>query len=812
MTRILQDLRYAWRNLSHSPALSLVIVFSIALGIAANTTVFSVANGLLWGLLPVNHPERLVMFSEGRSFSYPDYMDLSRLTADVFDGGVVAHFPIIPASVGGSGAPERVWGQAVSGNYFEVLGVNLAAGRPIVPREDEVAGRDAVVVLSHRLWTRRFAADPEIVNRAVTLNGKPYTVVGVAPAGFEGTERGLVGDFWVPLAMAETIMPDLLSGGDRNSRDHNWLMLDARLKPGVSRATASTAVNAIKQRLDAQYRLNEKQHESVTLETAGGLVAGSATPAFLLMSVLMVMVATLLLVVCANVGNLLLARAAGRQREIAVRMALGASRRRVVGQLLAESTLLAIPGSASGLMLAAIGARALSHFQLPIPLPVKFDFGVNVRVLLFTAVLTPATALLFGLLPALRATRPDIAGALKSGPGQAVRGRRSFMRNTLVVCQVALSVVLLTAAGLFLRSLRNASAIDTGFNSKNILTAAVDPKVHLYSEKKTSEFLSQLRDRVAAIPGVSSVSFADMLSLSMAATTGQVGVPGADDTGAHAQEAVLLHVSDGYFRTMGLRLLRGRDFSTQAESSSVILNARLAEQLFPHEDALGRTIQSGNNRYTVIGVAQNSKIRFIGEEPANCIYLQLGGAPTVSANFFGISVLVKTSYDAGAFEQPVRNAIAALDPNMAVFNVETMQQHVSKSLLLPKLSSIVFGIVSAVGLGLAAMGLFAAMNFWVRRRVHEIGIRMALGATANVVLRMVLREGLSMTAIGVSIGIAIVLLLGRFVSKLLYGVQGTDWPTCAMVSGVLIATALFSMAMPAIRAARIEPNAALREE
>jgi predicted permease len=812
MTRILQDLRYAWRNLSHSPALSFVIVLSIALGIAANTTVFSVANGLLWGLLPVRQPERLVMFSEGTSFSYPDYLDYSRLTAKVFDGGVVAHFPIIPASVGGSGAPERVWGQAVTGNYFEVLGLNMAVGRPILPREDEIPGRDAVVVLSHRLWTRRFAADAGIVNRAVTLNGKPYTVVGVAPAGFEGTERGLVGDYWVPLAMAETIMTDLLNGSNRNSREHNWLMLNARLKLGVSRARALGEVNAIKQRLDAQYRPNEKRHESVTLQTAGSLVAGSATPAFLLMTVLAVMVAMLLLVVCANVGNLLLARAAGRQKEIAVRMALGASRRRVVGQLLAESALLAIPGAAFGLVLAAIAASALSHFQLPIPLPVKFDFGVDMRVLLFTAVLTPATALLFGLAPALRTTRPDIAAVLKSGPGQAAGGRRSFMRNTLVVSQVALSVVLLTAAGLFLRSLRNASAIDTGFDSENILTAAVDPKVHGYSDKKTSEFLSQLRGRAAAIPGVNSVSFVDMLPLSMAATTGQVSVPGSNDTGARAQQAVLLHVSDGYFATMGMRLLRGRDFSTRAESSSVILNARVAEQLFPNQDPVGRTVQSGNARYTVIGVAPNSKIQFIGENPANCIYLQLGGSPMEAANYFGISVLVKTSHDARAFERPLRDAIAALDPNMAVFNVETMQQHVLKSLLLPRLSSIVFGIVSAVGLGLAAMGLFAAMNFWVRRRVHEIGIRLALGATANAVLRMVLREGLTMTAIGVSIGLSIVLVLGRFISKLLYGVEGTDWPTFATVSAALIATALLSTAVPAIRAARIEPNIALREE
>ena len=813
MTSFKQDLRFAWRALSHSPALSFVIILSIALGIAANTTVFSVANGLLWGLLPVKDPGRLVMFSEGRSFSYPDYLDYRDQTADIFEGGVTAHFPIIPASVGGAGAPERVWGQAVSGNYFAMLGLQMAAGRPIQTREDEVMDRDAVVVLSHALWMRRFGGDAGIVNRTVALNGKPYTVVGIAPQGFEGTERGIVAQYWVPLAMAATIMPDLVSGGGgRNSRDFNWLMLDGRLKPGVSRASALTEVNAIRQRLDQKYKPNEKQHQAITLETAGGLVAGSATPAYLLVTVLMVMVAALLLIVCANVGNLLLARAAARQKEIAVRMALGAGRRRLVGQLLTESTLLALLGAGLGLLLAALAADALSRFELPVPLPIKFDFHVDMRVLLFTALLTPATALLFGLVPALRATHPNIAEILKSGPGDSGGGKRSFMRNTLVVFQVAISVVLLAAAGLFLRSLQNASSIDIGFKPDNILITAIDPKIHGYSSEKTAQFLTELREQVTAMPGVRSVSFVDLVPLSMAATTSQFAAERSGETSTQTEQAIVFRVSDGFFTTMGTLFLRGRDFHSRPEATGAILNERMAAQLFPHQDPIGKTIRNGNLNYTVIGVTQNAKARFIGEQPTNCIYLQLGAAPAESTSFFGTSMLVKTVGDPHGYAQPVRNAIAALDPNMAVFNTETMQQHVSKSLLLPKISSLLLGIIGTVGLGLAAIGLFAVMNYWVGRRVHEIGIRMALGARGGGVLLMVMRQGLTMTAIGLATGMSIVLLLGRLISGLLYGVRATDLATCATVSTVLALTALVSTMIPALRAARIEPSTALRHE
>lgn len=813
MTNVWRHLRYAWRTIWQVPGLSAVIIVSIALGIAATTTVFSVANGLLWGLLPVKEPGRLVMFSEGQSFSYPDYLDLRDQTADIFEAGIAAHFPIVPASVGGSGAPERVWGQAVSGNYFAMLDLKMELGRSILPQEDAVLGRDSVAVLSHSLWKRRFGADPQILNREVVLNGKPYMVVGVAPPGFEGADRGIVSEFWVPLAMCETIAPFLASdSGGRNNRENHWLMLNGRMKPGVSRAMAVTKVNLVKKRLDEKYRPSQKNHEAVTLQPAGGLIAGSVTPAYLLVTVLMVLAGALLLLVCANVGNLLLARASGRQKEIAVRMALGSTRRSLVAQLIIESTLLAALGAALGLLLTGGAAHALSTFQLPIPLPIKFDFNVDFRVLAFTVVLTPLTALAFGLIPALRSSRLDIAAVLKTVPGDAVRGKWFTLRNTLVVVQVAISVALLVAAGLFVRSAQNAALIDVGFKPDGILIAAIDPRTHGYSDEKTTQFLSQLRDKVGAIPGVRSVSFTDLVPLSFAGTNYDFSTETSGSVAEQKVNANVFTVSDGFFQTMGMQIRQGRDFHRQEEVSGAIVNEHMAAQLFPRQNAIGRVIHNEKLTYTIIGVAQNSKARFIGDEPDNTVYLQLGSAPSASASFFGMSLLVKGVGDPRKFERPVRGAIAALDPNMAVFNVETMENHVSKSLLLPRISSLLLGLFGAIGLSLAAIGLFAVMSYWVRRRVHEIGIRMALGARPGDLLKMVLRQGLAMTGVGLAIGMILALLLGRSMASLLYGVKGADLATCFAVSAVLILTAITATMVPAVKAARVEPSTALRHE
>jgi predicted permease len=815
MQMLLQDIRYATRTLLRAPGFASVVIISIALGFAANATVFSVANGLLWGVLPVKNPGRMVMFSEGESFSYPDYVDYRDQTSSIFEGGVAAHFPIIPASFGGKGEPERIWGQAVSGNFFPILELNMALGRSILPEDDRVVGRDHVAVLSNDLWRRRFGSDAGILNRDVAINGQRYTVVGIAPAGFHGIDRGFMPEFWVPLAMAEEIIPDLTgaAGELRTKRDNQWLMLDARLRPDVSRAKAAVLLNVVKKRMDDAYRKEEKHHDLVTLQSAGGLIAGSATPAYTLMAVLMVVVGLVLMVACANVANLLLARATGRQREIAIRLALGAGRRHLIRQLLVESFMLAMLGAGLGFLLAAAAARAISSFQLPLPFPVVFDFNVDLRVAVFTLGLSVLTALLFGLVPAMRASRPDLVGALKDGSTLLGRIGRSEMRNTLVVVQVALSLVLLSSAGLFLRSLGNASSIDIGFKPDNILLMSMDPKLQNYSHEKTVQFISQLRERVSALPGVRSVSYVDIVPISIGGSSNPFD---AESTNGHPKQTVDANVSNvgsEYFQTLGIPMQRGRDFNLANDDQHVaVLNETMAANLFPGQDPIGRVMRQDKTSFKVIGVARNSKSRTIGEAAKNSAYLFLEPAPEKAVGFFGITMIVKTSVNPRGMARSVQNQIAALDPNMAVFNIETMREHVNKSLLLPRISALLLGTFGAIGLTLAAIGLYGVISYSVRHRTREIGIRMALGARPRAVLGMVFRQGLALTAVGISIGLVIAIVLGRFTANLLYGTSGTDLLTFGMVSVVLLATATVAIFIPAFRAAHVEPTTALRYE
>jgi predicted permease len=816
MGSLLEDARFAWRTFSKTPGFTAAIVVSVALGIAANATVFSVANGLLWGVLPVTDPGRLVVFSEGRSFSYPDYLDYRDQTSQVFED-IAAHFPFIPASIGGNGQPERVWGQVVSGNYFRLTGVNPAVGRTILPEDDHASGTGAVVVLSHALWQRRFGSDPNVLGRTVVLNGQPYTVVGVAPAGFYGTDHGIQSDFWAPLSMTEQLMPDFSKDSLTTKRDDQWLLLNARLKPGVSHSQAVAVVNVIKKRLDDTWRKSEKRHDPVTLDAAGGLIGGGNTQALGMMAVLMVLVGLVLLVACANVANLLLARATGRQREIAIRLAIGATRRQVIRQLLVESVLLALAGAAAGFLLAAVAAAAISQFQLPLPFPIVFDFNVDLRVFLFTAGLSILTGILFGLAPALRSTRPDLVAALKNDSPVFGRLQRFSLRNALVVIQVALSLVLLVGAGLFLRSLGNASSIDIGMKPDNILLMAVDPKLNHYSPQRTQQFLQQLRERVSALPGVRSVSFVDSLPLSMGGVNFDFKIEGGKGRAEQTVVADVFNVGSGYWGTMGIPLLRGRDFSrTAGDEHAAIINETLARRAFGNQDPLGRQIRSDElgqkTLYTIIGVARNSKSRTLGEEPQNCAYFFLEARPEKVFSFFGISIAVKTAANPLGLVRPVRDRIAALDPNLAILTTETMREHVDKSLLLPRISATLLGIFGAVGLTLAAIGLYGVMSFSVRRRTREIGIRMALGAKPGAVLSMVVRQGLALTGFGLAIGLALALAVSRVAASFLYGISGTDLITFLAVPSVLVAAALIATVIPARRAARIGPMTALRTE
>jgi len=807
---MLRDTCYALRTFRQNPGFTAVVVVSIAFGIAANTTIFSMVNGLLLGELPVKEPDRLVTFSSG-SISYPNYVDYRDNTSDVFEG-VAAHAPAVPASIRGEGEPERVWGQLVSGNYFSTVGAKPALGRWIEPSEDQAPGRDAVVVLSHSLWRRRFGSNPAVIGSTVPLSGHPFTVIGVAKQGFRGTTRGIVPEFWAPLAMCEQLFPELAKG--RENRGNQWLILDARLRQGVKREQAVAAVNVVKDRIDQAYFKNDKERRMhpMTLGKAGGLLGEFSRLAMGLMGVLMAVVLGVLLIACANVANLLLARASARQKEIAIRLSVGADRKRLIRQLLTESILLALLGAAAGFALAFWAARAISSFEIPIPLPIGFDFTPDWRVLGFTTALSVVTGILFGLAPALRATRPDLVAALKNEAAVLSRTRWFGMRNALVVVQVSLSLVLLAGSGLFLRSLQNASAMDLGMRPNNVMLMAVDPKTHRYSREKTQQFVAQLRERVSGLPEVQSVSFLDSVPLSLGGTTYDFQAEGGKD-GSQGVSADVYTVGMKFFETFQVPLRRGREFNLKTDGADVaIINETMARKLFGDEDPLGRRLVEGKRKFTVIGVAGNTKSRTIGEDPALIAYLFLEPKPEEVNSMFGISIAVKTIGNPRRMERAIREQIAGLDPTMAIFNSKSMQEHLDQALLMPRLCAMLLAIFGGLGLTLAGVGLYGVMSYAVRRRTREFGIRMAIGAGRTSVLRLVLRQGLVVAGVGIAIGLAISLAVTRFAASLLYGISATDLVTFITVPAVLLAVSMMAVLTPALRAARIDPVNSLRYE
>lgn len=805
-----QDLLYALRTFGKNPGFTAVVVASIAIGIAANTTVFSIVNGLLFGSLPVHEPARLVSFNGGNTNSWRNYIDFRDGATNVFEG-VSAHFPVAPASVGGRGEPERIWGQLVTANYFDVVGAPVTLGRGFLPHEDEAPGRNPVVVLSHALWTRRFGAEPSIVGQDVVLNGSRYRVVGVTARGFHGSDRGLISEFWAPLSMLGQLAPDMSRERMKldSSRTSHWLVVNARLRPGVSLEQATAAVNVIQGRIDEELKREKARRKPLVLSQAGGLIDGLGTKLVPLLVVMMIVVALVLTIACANVANVLLARATARQKEIGIRLAVGAPRGRLLRQLLTESLLLSFAGAAVGFVLAWWAAASVAAFRLPLPIPIVFDFSPDWRVFAFTAGLAVISAILFGLAPALRATRPDVVTAIKNDTAALGTTRRFGLRNGLVVLQVALSIVLLVGATLFLRSLGNATSIDTGMRADGVLLMAFDPKLNGYSPERTRETLAQLRTRVESLPGVTSVSFLDSIPLSIGGTSFDFRLE--DNKRANAN---VYYTGRRFFETIGIDILRGRDFDPVADRDGkvTIINQTMARQMFGNEEPLGRVITAESGQYRIIGVARDAKSRTLAEDPTNCAYLFLEASPEKVMSFYGISVLTRTSGNPAGTMKAVRASILALDPNLPVFGAETMQEHFDKALMLPRVCAALLGVFGGTGLLLAVIGLYGVMSYAVRSRTREIGIRMALGAESRGVLGMVTRQGLALAGVGLIAGLALAYAGARYLASFLYGLSPTDPFTFVVVPLVLLAVACVAIVVPARRAAKVDPLVALRYE
>jgi len=809
MAAVLPNLTYALRRLSKSPGFAAAAIVSIALGIAANATIFSMVGRSVRRPAPVGDPSTLMTLHTTdhgeccNHFSQPLLTDVQEQAKSF--SGVAGFYELVPASIGRGGEPERAWGQSTTSNFFDVAQLRMTLGRGFTSDEESLP----VIVLSHRLWQQRLDADPAIVGKAITLSGRPFTVVGVAPPGFRGLDFLLDSEFWVPLGNIDRLVPKI---PDRTSRDNHWLAVIGRLKPGVTREQAAAELDVLAQSLAKAYPETEKDG-GFRFEPAGSLPPRYKSAVSLFLAALTVVVLLVLCIACANVANLLLAQGAARQREMAVRLALGATRGQLLRQMLMESVLLALAGGFFGAFLSQWGTQALSRFHLPAPVPLDLSFAVDWRVLAYTFVLSVGTGLLFGLAPAWAASRPMLINALRGEDALARPGRRWTLRNVLVIAQIAMSLVLLCATGLFLRSLQGAAGIDIGFRSGGILMMSVDPQVDGYTPERTTQLLDQWRQRVAALPGVSSVAGTDSVPLSGGNRSDGFVAEGKSKSTDPAGTDLYM-VTPGYFETMGIPLIAGRDVAAEGANAPrvAVVNQAFAHKLFGEENAVGQRVSGGGVTYQIIGVVANIKSRFLGEDTRPVLFRSLNQTVADDPAIMGYSLLVRSQSDSAALAHDVRNAVRSLDPNMAIFNVGTMEEHLRDALFLPRLAATLFGVFGLMGLVLAGVGLYGVMSYSVSRRRREIGIRLALGAQTGAVQRLVVRQGMLLTLIAMAIGLPVAFAAARFSTSILYGIRPHDIVTFTAVPLFLAAVAFLACWVPARRAAHVDPQTTLRCE
>jgi predicted permease len=815
MSVLQQDLAYTFRRLLRSKGFAVAVIVSIGLGIAANATIFSMVSRFVLRPAPVGDPSSLLSLHtlhDGdqccNAFPEPAFKDVRDQVTSF--SGVAAYNELVPASIGGSGEPERVWGQATSANFFDVLQIPMTAGRGFLHQEEE----RQVIVLSHRLWQRRFASDPNIAGKAITLSGKPYTVVGVAPAGFRGIDLILDSEFWVPLGNVTTLVPNLTN---RESRDMHWLQVVARVKPGVSRTQVAAELDTLAKRLAVSYPATDKGN-GFRFEAAGSLPPRDRSSILVFLAALSVVVLLVLCIACANVANLLLAQTSGRQREMAIRLALGATRVRILRQMIMESVVLALGGGTVGVLLSYWATQALASFRLPAPVPLNLTLTVDWRVLAYTFALSVGAGLVFGIVPAWAASRPMLSRALKGEDALARPGRKWTLRNTLIVGQIAMSLVLLTATGLFLRSLQNAANIDIGFRPSGILSVQVDPRVNGYTPERTVQFLSQVRQRIAALPGVASVVSSDSIPLNGGNRSDAFHANGRPQLSTGDPDVELYMATPGYFETMGIPRLAGRDFGNESITGPkvAVVTQAFADKLFGKDNPIGQTVTGGGITYQIIGVVANLKARSLGEETRPILFRSLDQTVSYDPAFMGYTILIRSAGNSSTGSPDlvgeVRNQIRELDPAMAVYNVQTMQEHVRNAFFLPRLAATLFGIFGAIGLVLAAVGLYGVMSYSVSRRTREIGIRMALGAQVGAVQRLIVRQGMMLIAIALVLGLPAAFALARLFTSVLYGIRTDDPATFAIVPVFLAAVALVACWLPARRASRVDPQIVLRYE
>jgi predicted permease len=821
MEDFLKDLRYALRMLLKSPGFTLIAVLALGLGIGANTAIFSVFNGMLWRPLPVKDPQQIVYLASQKTkvfgfpdpLSYPDVQDYRQLKAVFSD--VIAYAPN-PVNLGVGGHPERAWCEYVTGNYFSMLGLEPALGRTFAPDEGWVPDKDTLMVLAYSYWQKRFGGDPAIIGQTVQVNNHPFTIIGVAPERYHGAYYFLEPNFYIPITTMGLIDPT--QRGVLDKRSDTFLRVLGRLQPGVTPAEAMAAAEPLDHRLAQEF---PEDHKSVSLLVLPELKArpepglGGLMSTFAL--IFMLLVGLVLLIACANVANLILARANGRRKEFATRTALGASRGRMIRQLLTESVLLSTFGGLLGLLFARWAALGLMSIHLPSEVPVRlFDLSLDWRIFAFAFFVALMTGIVAGLVPSLQASRTDLADTLKAGgrSGGASAGH-ALLRNGLVVSQVAVSLLLLACTGFFIRSLENSAHVDMGFRADHILLMSVDLGLQGYSEQRGQQFYKQLSERVRSLPGVRDAAFASFVPMGDENSLVDIFPEGqVIDGKTQTQTALEDEIQPSYFRSAGTPVIEGREFNESDNATApkvAIINDTFAKKIWPGQDPIGKTfrIQKDGPPIQVVGLTRTGKYLFLYEPPQPYVYFPLTQRYAQAASLF-----VYTKGDPEQILPAVRDEIRQLDASLPIFGVTTMDAHVEygKPLLPARLAAMFVGTFGILGLILASVGIYGVVSYSVSQRTQEIGIRTALGARRSHVLGMVLKQGMSMALIGIGIGIVLSFLLFRGLGTVLYGVKSTDLVTLFAVSATLLGVAFAASYVPALRATRVDPVVALREQ
>ncbi len=819
---MLQDLRYGLRTLRRSPGFALIAIVSLALGIGANSAMFSLADAVMLRHLPVQDASHLIAVqsqlrgeSAGGLFqylglSYPDYTDL-RDRNQSFEGLAASQYSPFGFTSEKGALPQMKFGQFVSGNFFGVMGAAPALGRGFRPDEDQVKGRDAVVVLGYDLWKTEFASSPGAIGKTVFLNGIGFTVIGVAPESFTGSQLLIPSALYVPLAM----VPRLAGGSQQDvleKRGERVLTVQGRLKPGVSLARAAGEAKVIAQQLATAYP-DTNRTCSLVADTDVESRLKQNPFALTALLVLLGLAAVVLLIACANVMNLMLSRAGGRSREIAVRLAIGCGRGRLVRQLLTESLLIALFSGGLGFLVAGIGMDLFAQIRFPTDTPIAVNLKLDPRVVLFTICASIASALLFGLAPAFQTTRPDLVPALKSG--RAESGRRRFLgRSTLVIAQVAGALVLLVIATQAYRGVSISLSSPAGFRTDHLLTASFNPMLARYTADQTREFYRQLLEKARSLTGAKSAALSQAVPIVPGGSMTRVVPEGVQlPRGTEAIGVVSNIGTEGYFGTVGVPIIQGREFQVTDKADSprvAIVNEMFARTYYPNRSAVGQRLllnTASGPRVEIVGVAKQSKYFALFEPPFAYIYLPLAQNPQPA-----MALLVETIGSSGTLAAPLREVVRSLDPGQPVIGIRTIEEVFDERNSVLRVVTEALGGMGLLGLGLALVGLYGLMSYSVSLRVREIGIRMAIGADRVGVLRMVLRQGMVLALSGVGIGVLLCLLANRAVTAASGGVSSFNLPLLALVAAALAGAAVLGAYVPARRASLVDPNSILRQE